>query len=43
MSVIGSDEVGTGDYFGPITVACVYADKVKLPLLKELGVKDSKT
>jgi len=42
MSVIGSDEVGTGDYFGPITVACVYADKVKLPLLKELGVKDSK-
>ncbi|TWJ35282.1 Ribonuclease HIII [Bacillus paralicheniformis] len=42
MSVIGSDEVGTGDYFGPITVACVYADKAKLPLLKELGVKDSK-
>ncbi|WFA04060.1 ribonuclease HIII [Bacillus sp. HSf4] len=42
MSVIGSDEVGTGDYFGPMTVACVYADKAKLPLLKELGVKDSK-
>ncbi|MED1740376.1 ribonuclease HIII [Bacillus swezeyi] len=42
MSVIGSDEVGTGDYFGPMTVVCVYADKTKLPLLKELGVKDSK-
>ncbi|MCY8026159.1 ribonuclease HIII [Bacillus sonorensis] len=42
MSVIGSDEVGTGDYFGPMTVACVYADKAKHPLLQELGVKDSK-
>ncbi|MGR3207735.1 ribonuclease HIII [Bacillus glycinifermentans] len=42
MSVIGSDEVGTGDFFGPMTVACVYADKTKLPLLQELGVKDSK-
>ncbi len=42
MSVIGSDEVGTGDYFGPITVACAYADKSKLSLMKELGVKDSK-
>nr|WP_207195711.1 ribonuclease HIII [Bacillus velezensis] len=42
MSVIGSDEVGTGDYFGPITVACAYADKTKLSLMKELGVKDSK-
>ncbi|MGM9927886.1 MAG: ribonuclease HIII [Bacillus sp. (in: firmicutes)] len=42
MSIIGSDEVGTGDYFGPITVAAVYADKKAIPLLKELGVRDSK-
>ncbi|MFS0780650.1 ribonuclease HIII [Bacillus sp. 1P06AnD] len=42
MSVIGSDEVGTGDYFGPITVAAAYAPAEKIPLLKELGVKDSK-
>ncbi|MFD6442325.1 ribonuclease HIII [Peribacillus sp. NPDC060186] len=42
MSVIGSDEVGTGDYFGPITVVAVYAKKEQLPLLKELGVQDSK-
>ncbi|MGN1402548.1 MAG: ribonuclease HIII [Bacillus sp. (in: firmicutes)] len=42
MSIIGSDEVGTGDYFGPITVAAVYADKQSIPLLKELGVRDSK-
>ena len=40
--MIGSDEVGTGDYFGPITVAAVYADRAAIPLLKELGVRDSK-
>ncbi|WP_409302073.1 ribonuclease HIII [Peribacillus sp. SCS-155] len=42
MSIIGSDEVGTGDYFGPITVVAVYAKKEQIALLKELGVKDSK-
>ncbi|PWA12304.1 ribonuclease HIII [Pueribacillus theae] len=42
LSMIGSDEVGTGDFFGPITVAAVYAKKEQHPLLKELGVKDSK-
>lgn len=42
MSVIGSDETGTGDYFGPVTVAAVYVPKDKIELLSELGVKDSK-
>lgn len=42
MSFIGSDEVGTGDYFGPITVVSAYVRKEHIPLLKELGVKDSK-
>ncbi|MFJ8237249.1 ribonuclease HIII [Ureibacillus sp. NPDC094379] len=42
MSVIGSDETGTGDYFGPITVAAVYVPKDKIELIRELGVKDSK-
>lgn len=42
MSVIGSDEVGTGDYFGPITVVAAYVKKEHLQLVKELGVKDSK-
>ncbi|MEN2445887.1 ribonuclease HIII [Bacillus aerius] len=42
MSVIGSDEVGTGDYFGPITVCAAYVDSSQLALMKELGVKDSK-
>lgn len=41
-SVIGSDEVGTGDYFGPLTVVAAYVPKDKLALVKELGVKDSK-
>lgn len=42
MSVIGSDEVGTGDFFGPITVVAAYVKKEDIPLLKELGVRDSK-
>ncbi|MFP7478052.1 ribonuclease HIII [Terribacillus saccharophilus] len=41
-SHIGSDEAGTGDFFGPITVASVYVDRSQFALLKELGVKDSK-
>ncbi|MBP1947727.1 ribonuclease HIII [Virgibacillus litoralis] len=39
---IGSDEAGTGDYFGPITVAAAFVKKEQVELLKELGVKDSK-
>ncbi|WP_174729666.1 ribonuclease HIII [Mesobacillus harenae] len=42
LSVIGSDEVGTGDYFGPITVVAAYVKKEDIQLLKELGVQDSK-
>ncbi|WP_413308372.1 ribonuclease HIII [Bacillus sp. 1P10SD] len=42
MSAIGSDEVGTGDFFGPITVVAAYVKKEHIPLLKELGVRDSK-
>ncbi len=39
---IGSDEVGTGDYFGPIVVSAAYVSKDNIPFLEELGVKDSK-
>jgi ribonuclease HIII len=42
LSIIGSDEVGTGDYFGPITVVAAYVGKEKIPSLQQLGVKDSK-
>jgi ribonuclease HIII len=41
-SSIGSDEVGTGDYFGPIVVTAAYVSKDNIPFLEELGVKDSK-
>ena len=41
-STIGSDEVGTGDYFGPIVVTATYVDKENISFLEELGVKDSK-
>lgn len=41
-SVLGSDEVGTGSYFGPLTVAAVYVDQNHLEKVKSLGVQDSK-
>lgn len=39
---VGSDEVGTGDYFGPIVVTATYVKKEDIPYLEELGVGDSK-
>ena len=42
ISSIGSDEVGTGDYFGPIVVTASYVNKSDITFLEELGVKDSK-
>ena len=42
ISSIGSDEVGTGDYFGPIVVTATYVEKSNIDFLLELGVKDSK-
>ena len=41
-SSIGSDEVGTGDYFGPIVVTASYVKATDIPYLEELGIKDSK-
>ncbi|MBS4216912.1 ribonuclease HIII [Bacillus sp. FJAT-49711] len=42
LSAIGSDEVGKGDYFGPMTVVAAFVKNDQMLLLKELGVKDSK-
>lgn len=42
QSVVGSDETGTGDFFGPVTVAACYVPTDKIELVRELGVKDSK-
>ena len=41
-NTVGSDEVGTGDYFGPIVVSSCYVTKEDIPYLTELGVCDSK-
>ena len=42
VSSVGSDEVGTGDFFGPIVVTATYVSKENIDFLLELGVKDSK-
>ena len=41
-SSIGSDEVGTGDYFGPIVVTSTYVSKDDITFVESLGIKDSK-
>lgn len=41
-SSIGSDEVGTGDYFGPIVVTSCYVSIDDIPFVESLGIKDSK-
>ena len=42
ISTMGSDEVGTGDYFGPIVVTASYVDIKDKFKVEELGVRDSK-
>ncbi|WEG13932.1 ribonuclease HIII [Pullulanibacillus sp. KACC 23026] len=42
LAIIGSDEVGTGDFFGPMTVAACYVSPAHYATLKKLGVRDSK-
>lgn len=42
LSVLGSDETGTGDFFGPVTVAACFVRANQVELVRELGVKDSK-
>jgi ribonuclease HIII len=39
---IGSDEVGTGDFLGPIVVCAAYCDHETMKLIDEYGIKDSK-
>jgi ribonuclease HIII len=39
---IGVDESGKGDFFGPLCVVSVFADKNSIPLLIKIGTKDSK-
>ena len=39
---VGSDEVGTGDYFGPIVVTASLVKKENIEFLRKLGCTDSK-
>jgi len=39
---IGSDEVGTGDFFGPICVCSAYVEEKGLKRINEFGITDSK-
>ena len=41
-AAIGSDEVGTGDAFGPVVVCSLYASGEDLEYLEQLNVRDSK-
>ncbi len=41
-SVVGSDEVGKGDFFGPLVVVAAYVETSQIKLVQELGVRDSK-
>lgn len=42
VNSVGSDEVGTGDYFGPIVVSSTYVTCDDVEYLDSLGVMDSK-
>ena len=42
IASVGSDVVGTGDYYGPIVVTASFVSKDNIPFLTELGVRDSK-
>lgn len=41
--VIGTDESGKGDYFGPLVCAAVCVDEITADALRSAGVRDSKT
>ncbi len=41
--VIGTDESGKGDYFGPLVCAAVCVDQTTAEILLSIGVRDSKT
>lgn len=41
-AAIGSDEVGTGDVFGPVVVCSAFVNRSEISFLEELNVRDSK-
>ncbi|UTR15552.1 ribonuclease HIII [Salipaludibacillus sp. LMS25] len=43
LTILGSDETGTGDYFGPMTVVCAHLTAEQMKTIDSWGVRDSKT
>lgn len=43
LVLLGSDETGTGDYFGPMTVVCVHLSKEQMKTIEGWGIRDSKS
>lgn len=41
-NIVGSDEVGTGDYFGPVVVSAAYLSVNDIALINEFKIRDSK-
>ena len=39
---MGVDESGKGDFFGPLVIASAYTDGTTAPVLRRMGVRDSK-
>lgn len=39
---MGSDEAGKGDFFGPLCIAAVYADREGISKLMKMGLRDTK-
>jgi ribonuclease HIII len=42
IPIIGTDESGKGDYFGPLVSSGVYVNNITKPSLERIGVRDSK-
>lgn len=42
-NLVGCDESGKGDYFGPLVCAAVYIDEQREPEWREYSIQDSKT
>ncbi|MCL1948831.1 MAG: ribonuclease HIII [Turicibacter sp.] len=42
LSAVGCDEVGTGDYFGPLVVCCAYVPEHLIEPFLKIGIRDSK-
>jgi|WetSurMetagenome_2_1015567.scaffolds.fasta_scaffold02894_12 ribonuclease HIII len=40
--IVGTDEAGKGEWYGPLVVACVALKPNEIPIMRNMGVRDSK-